>query len=276
MLQVSEPRNRKRITGIAYFELLEILRIFSPQTCPFLHLQVFLWPNVLGIPTWYWGWGAATRGIRNCGTAHPGSVRTSGLELTQLQIQIKAECEGGSGLQTPAKRKEEVSSSPSSHFLSNLPPLLLVREAALVSHQSPIIQLSTSLRSPTLAKKCMYIYIYIYIYIYVYLYVYVYVYIYWGAVKLSTLSQGKGMEIFEDFHSSEKCTCAVGHFVALSDKGFTGHRTTWAVTHVLRQRHLPPLLKPGSSWALSHTGQHCTRLWPLALLRWKVRDGIWH
>ena len=115
MLQVSEPRNRKRITGIAYFELLEILRIFSPQTCPFLHLQVFLWPNVLGIPTWYWGWGAATRGIRNCGTAHPGSVRTSGLELTQLQIQIKAECEGGSGLQTPAKRKEEVSSSPSSH-----------------------------------------------------------------------------------------------------------------------------------------------------------------
>lgn len=145
MLQVSEPRNRKRITGIAYFELLEILRIFSHQTCPFLHLQGFLWPNVLGIPTWYWGWGAATRGIRNCGTAHPGSVRTSGLELAQLQIQIKAECEGGSGLQTPAKRKEEVSSSPSSHFLSNLPPLLLVREAALVSHQSPIIQLSTSL-----------------------------------------------------------------------------------------------------------------------------------
>ena len=167
MLQVSEPRNRKRITGIAYFELLEILRIFSPQTCLFLHLQVFLWPNVLGIPTWYWGWGAATRGIRNCGTAHPGSVRTSGLELTQLQIQIKAECEGGSGLQTPAKRKEEVSSSPSSHFLSNLPPLLLVREAALVSHQSPIIQLSTSLRSPTLAKKCMYIYIYMYMYIYI-------------------------------------------------------------------------------------------------------------
>ena len=28
------------------------------------------------------------------------------------------------------------------------------------------------------------------------------------------------MEIFEDFHSSEKCSCAVGHFVAVSDKGF--------------------------------------------------------
>lgn len=119
MLQVSEPRNRKHITGIAYFELLVILWIFSPQTCPFLHLQVFLRPNVLGVPTWYWGWEAATRGVRNCGTAHAGSVRTSGLELAKLQIQIKAECEGCSGLQTAASAKlsREFPSLPSPTFL---------------------------------------------------------------------------------------------------------------------------------------------------------------
>lgn len=50
-------------------------------------------------------------------------------------------------------------------------------------------------------------------------------------------SQGKRMEIFEDFHSRENAhvlwAICESH---MSDKGIqTGHRTTWVVTHVLRQ-----------------------------------------
>ena len=41
--------------------------------------------------------------LETSGPAHPGSVRTTGLELAQLQIQLKVECEEGSGPQTPAK-----------------------------------------------------------------------------------------------------------------------------------------------------------------------------
>lgn len=53
MSQVSEPRNGKyNVTDISYFELLEILWIVFPPTYAFLQLWVFLWPNVLAVPTW--------------------------------------------------------------------------------------------------------------------------------------------------------------------------------------------------------------------------------
>lgn len=73
-----------------------------------------------------------------------------------------------------------------------LPPLLLVREAALASAE-PSYSVVNFPEVTYLAKNKIYIYIYM------------------EAVKLSSLSQGKRMEIFEDFHSKGENTCAVGH-----------------------------------------------------------------
>lgn len=88
MLQVSEPRNGKHITGIAYFELLEILRIFSPRPVLFSTYRFSSDPVFLAFPHGIGGGEPLTRGIRNVGLLILVVLEPL-IELAQLQIQIK-------------------------------------------------------------------------------------------------------------------------------------------------------------------------------------------
>ena len=59
------------------------------------------------------------------------------------------------------------------------------------------------------------------------IYIYICIYIYRGAVKLSTFSQGKWMEIFKDFHSG-KMHMHCGMFCGCDWQGIqTSHGTAW-------------------------------------------------